>query len=41
MFTPKYSLRAFSTSRAPRSMQGVVPQTMTWYLPIGTRLNME
>ena len=40
-FTPRYSLSAFSTSRLPRSMHGVVPHTMTWYLPIFVRLNME
>ena len=25
---------AFSTRSAPASLQGVVPQTMTWYCPI-------
>ena len=38
---PMYSESAFSMSREPRSMHGVVPHTMTWYLPTFVRLNME
>ena len=32
---------AFSTRSAPASLQGVVPQTMTWYCPILDLLNKE
>ena len=32
--TPHLSEIAFSTRSAPASLQGVVPQTMTWYCPI-------
>jgi hypothetical protein len=31
---PRWSLSAFSMCCAPCSLQGVVPQTITWYLPI-------
>ena len=31
---------AAEIEREPHSMQGVVPQTITWYLPMGERLNI-